>query len=250
MIQRHSTSLLNAENNQLFYVAWTGSLQSASAEGKGVDCLGTCSPLSCLRLSVQGDWVLTWLSVDDALSLSFPKPIFPIPSPESHPLPQFSLDPYTSTLHVLFACDPTYPGPTTSAPATWTQKEYVVEAVPSKRKREEPANPFIAASAGILSGIGKGFGGFSLFGKSSLPVASPSIVQQANEASTSPPRPSHSLTIDTESDGDESDDDPDAYRSVRVVALPSNWREKIPPEVLNHSASSQPSHWLGIERSS
>ncbi|KAM0751169.1 hypothetical protein T439DRAFT_347747 [Meredithblackwellia eburnea MCA 4105] len=128
-VPRGSNSLQNSYNNQVLYLSWTGHLQTASADGRAIDC------------------------IDGNLVLAIPKPIFAIPSRESHPLPKFRLDPETSTLHVLFDYDPTFPGPNSISTA-WQQDDFIVESVPSKRRKEDPS-VWATASSGLLSGFEK-----------------------------------------------------------------------------------------------
>jgi hypothetical protein len=85
---------------------------------------------------------------------AFPHPIMSLPSRLSHPPARFRLDPTTSTLHVLFDTDPHYRGPNGSD--EWRSYDYIVEAVPRKRK-PAGSSAWSAASeqAGqVLSGIG------------------------------------------------------------------------------------------------
>lgn len=101
-VLRGSTTLQNSQNNQVLFLDFAGHLMTASADGRAIDCVGA------LFLILYLDFELI-RAADDALKLAIPHPIYPFPSRASHPLPQFSLDPETSTLHVLFACDPSYP---------------------------------------------------------------------------------------------------------------------------------------------
>lgn len=87
----------------------------------------------------------------------------PIPSRNSHPLPTFRLDPTLGTLHVLFAADPYYPGPSATSTAWRDDYDYIVEAVPSKRSQEE-ASVWTAASDGLATALG----GLSTLGDGAL----------------------------------------------------------------------------------
>lgn len=114
-----------------------------------------------------------------------------------------------------------------------------------KRKKEEA---WVVPS--LLSGIGEKFVSLNLFGKaSSAPAPSPSLPvpplqppwEHAPSPSTRtvfelPPVPSSS-SHPSFSDDSDSDSDETAYRPLRVVALPRNWREKFPSEALSHASS-------------
>ncbi|GAA5904702.1 hypothetical protein JCM6882_008351 [Rhodosporidiobolus microsporus] len=192
--QLKGLSLQHSGNNQLFFLDWDGHLNSAAAS-RAVEV------------------------VDDRLTLAFPHPIMSIPSSLSHPLPLFRLDPSTSTLHVLFSCDPLHRGPT--APADWRDEDYVVEVLPLKQKRKRPGaggveealfggkapNQLLSElgtkAGGVLSGIGGFFGGPksgpsspnpSRFGFPSpeLPLPPPPVPEKTPSVPASPRQPAAS----------------------------------------------------------
>ncbi|KAK4703140.1 hypothetical protein P7C70_g3079, partial [Phenoliferia sp. Uapishka_3] len=162
-------SLQNGWNNQVLYIDWNGTLMTASADGRAIDC------------------------VDGDLLLAVPRPLFAIPSRDSHPLPQFHLDPSTSTLHVTFSYDPSFPGPDSTS-TEWMTYDYIVESVPSKRKKEDPS-VWATASSGLLSGIEK----LGLFSRSPNPASGSGFMNangreveqshQDDQLLSTPPRP-------------------------------------------------------------
>lgn len=112
-------SLQHANNNQLFFVDWNGHLYSAAA-------------------SRAVDVVFGRVRSDLSLALALPHPVQPFPSAQSHPLPRFELDRATSTLHVVFSHDPTYPPPlhpTAASESSFEEYDYLVEAVPVRNDR-------------------------------------------------------------------------------------------------------------------
>lgn len=278
-------SLQHKGNNQLFCLSWDGHL-IAGASSRAVDVEGQSihfrtSPRSSCDLQSchvpSADWQLVQ---------AFPHPIMSLPSRLSHPPARFRLDPTTSILHVLFDTDPHYSGPNGSD--EWRSYDYIVEAVPRKRK-PAGSSAWSAASeqAGqVLSGIGSTaatlgeklstFGLFSGRGSaSSSQQTSPKLGSGAFTSTPAPPNPaktgSTSVTassgpstaqsvagpstqvepasaghtddaptgrvIHVEQDPEEapdsdSDSEPAAFRSLRVVRLDPGWREKFPAEAL------------------
>ncbi|GAA6004955.1 hypothetical protein JCM10207_008462 [Rhodosporidiobolus poonsookiae] len=239
-------SLQHSGNNQLFYLSWDGHLMAAAAS----------RPLEV---------------VDEQLSLAIPHPIMEIPSSLSHPLPRFHLDPETSTLHVVFASDPLHRGP--NAPPDWQDDDYILEAVPRRRKPAEPplwankALTDLGSKAGdVFSGIGSGLGDkfsqLGLFGGRSapaspnpnrarddeLPLPPPPLPDKtalaspppapAPAAATSPPLVSSATHSDAPEDDSDSDSEPSAFRALRVVRLPPHWRDKYPADALRSAPSS------------
>ncbi|KAI5479820.1 Ricin B-related lectin domain protein [Pseudohyphozyma bogoriensis] len=234
------------KGTEVFYLDWNGHLMSASAEGCAIDC------------------------VDNNLFLSLPGPIFAIPSRTSHPLPHFVRDPQTSVLRVHFGCDPTFPGP--HGTHDWHEDEYIVEQVPVKKKKQDNSGWQVGTGlisglerfAGLLkiplspatstSGQTSTFSNILSPSLSSTAATSPRPpweshntpnssrvfdVSQLRRASGSsdaplpplPPLPaSPELQPEEESD---SDDEPEAYRPLRVVRLPPHWRDKFPNAALS-----------------
>ncbi|ORY91613.1 hypothetical protein BCR35DRAFT_298850 [Leucosporidium creatinivorum] len=139
----YQNTLQIPQNNQVLYLDYDGHLNSACAS-RPIDA-----------------------SLEDGLSLAVTHPIMPIPSRNSHPLPVFKLDPTTSTLHVLFAADPTYPGPDSISTAWRDDYDYIVEAVASKRSQDE-ASVWTAASDGLASASKEILGGLSTLGDGAL----------------------------------------------------------------------------------
>ncbi|GAA5841369.1 hypothetical protein JCM9279_000628 [Rhodotorula babjevae] len=125
--QLQGLSLQHSGSNQLFFLSWDGHLVSAAASRE---------------VDVQ----------DNRLVLTFPHPITTYASPLSHPAPRFRLDPSTSTLHVLYGADPSFIGPDGSS--DWRDDDYIVEAVPLKRKPAEPPLWATAQANHILSAVG------------------------------------------------------------------------------------------------
>ncbi|GAA5975766.1 hypothetical protein JCM21900_001472 [Sporobolomyces salmonicolor] len=221
-------------NNQLFFLSWDGHLQSAAAS-RAVDAVG------------------------NQLYLAHPHPIATFPSASSHPHPRFRLDPQTSTLHVLFSTDPSYPSPHASSSPNALEGDYIVEAVPLKRRKRDGEGLAVLGDLGIkagdvLSGLGGalegllgerlgflGGGGGGGGAKSpGLPCSvrsrdreEASLLPPAKDSATSSSRPGPSsppaTPLDTapgSSDSDsESDSDPTAFRPVRLVRLSPPWRE-------------------------
>ncbi|GAA5923514.1 hypothetical protein JCM3775_000412 [Rhodotorula graminis] len=242
--QLKGLSLQHSGSNQLFFLSWDGHLVSAAAS-RDVD--------------VQ----------DNRLVLTFPHPITTYPSPLSHPPPRFRLDASTSTLHVLFMADPSFTGPDDSS--DWRDDDYIVEAVPLKRKPAEPplwattqANQILSAvgsravnlGARVGDLLGRRFsqpaspnldGGPSLRRKQSdeLPLPPPPPPDKTPEKEV-PPVPSTSrlsprsrtstsplpATPPADDVDSDSDSEPSAYRPVRVVRLEPNWRDKFPADAL------------------
>ncbi|GAA5887337.1 hypothetical protein JCM3774_004576, partial [Rhodotorula dairenensis] len=164
-------SLQHKGNNQLFCLGWDGHL-IAAASSRPVD--------------VQ-DWRLVQ---------AFPHPIMTLHSRLSHPPARFRLDPATSTLHVLFDSDPLFRGPAGSD--DWRSDDFVVEAVPRRRRKRAGNSAWSAASEqagqvlsglgstaatlggklsafGLFSGLGSGGGGGSTGSASSSQQTSPKI---------------------------------------------------------------------------
>ncbi|BGP15047.1 hypothetical protein JCM10213v2_003002 [Rhodosporidiobolus nylandii] len=209
------------------------------------------------------------------LSLAYPHPITTFPSQPSHPLPRFRLDPVTHTLHVLFSSDPLYRGP--HAPPDWRDEDYVLEAVPRKRRPQDARRTAPAALLGelgskagdVLSGLGGGLGeklgGF--FGGRLEPSSTGPVRKEHELPLPPPPVPDKALTPSPSSpsapiaststpataplpsalthpvpqllaeDDSDSDSEPAAYRPVRVVRLPRRWRDKFPASALRASPS-------------
>ncbi|GAA5929869.1 hypothetical protein JCM10213_002808 [Rhodosporidiobolus nylandii] len=243
-------SLQHNANNQLFFLDWEGQLVAAAAS-REVDV------------------------VDAQLSLAYPHPITTFPSQPSHPLPRFRLDPVTHTLHVLFSSDPLYRGP--HAPPDWRDEDYVLEAVPRKRRPQDARRTAPAALLGelgskagdVLSGLGGGLGeklgGF--FGGRLEPSSTGPVRKEHELPLPPPPVPDKALTPSPSSpsapiaststpataplpsalthpvpqllaeDDSDSDSEPAAYRPVRVVRLPRRWRDKFPASALRASPS-------------
>ncbi|POY74142.1 hypothetical protein BMF94_2954 [Rhodotorula taiwanensis] len=246
-------TLQHKGNNQVFFLAVSDGTLTAAASSRSVD--------------VQ----------DTRLVQAFPHPVTTIPSILSHPIPRFRLDPETSTLHVLYETDPSYPGPQHSSEEDWRADDYIVEAVPRKRKTG-PGSSWTSAPGQVLSELSStaaSFGeriaeSFAFFTPISRPQSqqnSPKIgsdrtdeqtksiragkeregavdatgdSSSSNLAGTSTAvstedRPS-TTTITVEHDEVEedpdSDDEPSAYRAVRVVKLERGWREKFPADAL------------------
>ncbi|GAA5889633.1 hypothetical protein JCM8208_001082 [Rhodotorula glutinis] len=242
--QLKGLSLQHSGSNQLFFLSWDGHLVSAAAS-RDVD--------------VQ----------DNRLVLTFPHPITTYPSPLSHPPPRFRLDPSTSTLHVLYGADPSFTGPDDSS--DWRDDDYIVEAVPLKRKPAEPplwattqANQILSAVGSRAVNLGARVG--DLLGRRFSQPASPnldggpSLRRKQSDELPLPPPPPPDKTPDKEvppvpstsrlsppprsstsplpatppaDDADsDSDSEPSAYRPVRVVRLAPNWRDKFPADAL------------------
>ncbi|BGP31195.1 hypothetical protein JCM10296v2_002959 [Rhodotorula toruloides] len=265
--QLQGLSLQHKQNNQIWFLDWDrqGHLVSAAASR---------------AIEVEGEFQLfrKWRSLggtdglactDSRLTLAFPHPITTYPSSLSHPTPRFRIDPVTSTLHVLFGYDPSFLGPDDSPDQ---QDDYIVEAVPLKRR---PSEPPVWSTPPILSGLGSraaelgGRIGAFVGGKFSAPASpnpSPGLdkdelppppppekeaqekeVPPVPSTSTSdlpdlPSKPSSNLVEDGE-DSD-SDTEPSAYRPVRIVRLEPGWREKFPAEALR----SAPDPSFGVTR--
>ena len=136
---------------------------------------------------------------DNRLVLTFPHPITTYASPLSHPAPRFRLDPATSTLHVLYGADPSFTGPDDSS--DWRDDDYIVEAVPLKRKPAEPplwattqANQLLSAVGSRAVNLGARVG--DLLGRRFSQPASPSLDdsptlrrKQSDELPLPPPPP-------------------------------------------------------------
>ncbi|GAA5986603.1 hypothetical protein JCM10908_003820 [Rhodotorula pacifica] len=122
-------SLQHKGNNQVFFVDWSGHLVSGA---------------SSRPIDVE----------DSRLVQAFPHPVMTLHSRLSHPPARFRLDPSTSTLHVLFDSDPFFSGPNGSD--DWRSHDYIVEAVPRKRKSAgNSAWSTASEQAGhVLSGLG------------------------------------------------------------------------------------------------
>ncbi|GAA5869869.1 hypothetical protein JCM1840_007658 [Sporobolomyces johnsonii] len=245
--QLKGLNLQHNGNNQVFFLSWDGHLLSAAAS-RAVDAVG------------------------NRLSLAHPHPIATFPSASSHPLPRFRLDPETATLHVLFSTDPSYPDPRASSSPNSLESDYIVEAVPLKRRKRDGDGLAVLGdlgikAGGVLSGFGGAFEGLlgdklGLFGgggskspglppsarsrdrgEASLPPPPPppakdSVTSSSRPGpSSSPPR--HLDTAPDASDVDsESDSEPTAFRPVRLVRLPPHWREKFPAAALRSASSS------------
>ncbi|EGU12869.1 Proteophosphoglycan ppg4 [Rhodotorula toruloides ATCC 204091] len=249
--QLQGLSLQHKQNNQIWFLDWDGHLMSAAASR---------------AIEVEGEFQL-FLQPHSRLTLAFPHPITTYPSSLSHPIPRFRLDPVTSTLHVLFGYDPSFLGPDDSPDQ---QDDYIVEAVPLKRR---PSEPTVWNTPPILSGLGSraaelgGRIGAFVGGKFSAPASpnpSPGLdkdelppppppekaqekdVPPVPSTSTSelpdlPAKPSSNVIEEEDSD---SDTEPSAYRPVRVVRLEPGWREKFPAEALR----SAPDPSFGVTR--
>ncbi|GAA6046346.1 hypothetical protein JCM3770_004875 [Rhodotorula araucariae] len=168
--QLQGVSLQHTGNNQLFALSWDGHLFSAAASREiGVD--------------------------DNRLVLAFPHPITKYPSPLSHAPPRFRLDPSTSTLHVIYSHDPSFLGPDDSS--DWREDDYIVEAVPLRRKPAEPtlwsttqANQLLSAVGSRAANLGARVGG--LLGRRFSQPASPNPSGgsgSVNEPDLPPPPP-------------------------------------------------------------
>lgn len=219
--------------------------------------------------------------------LAFPHPITTYPSTLSHPAPRFRLDPSTSTLHVIYSHNPSFTGPDDSG--DWRDDDYIVEAVPLKRKPAEPplwaatqANQLLSAVGSRAVNLGARVG--DLLGRRFSQPSSPSLEAPPNRRRYSdelplppppppdkpvdkdvPPVPSTSqlpsapspppasssplpatppATAADDPDASDSDSEPSAYRPVRVVRLPPNWRDKFPGAALRAS----PNTSFGVTR--
>ncbi|GAA6004881.1 hypothetical protein JCM11491_002267 [Sporobolomyces phaffii] len=144
-------SLQHAANNQLFFLDWNGHLNAAAAS----------RPLDV---------------IDDHLVLAHPRPVATYPSPLSHPLPRFLLDPATSTLQVVFSHDPSYPpplGPTAAAsdPA-YDEYDYLVETVPLKRS-VRPTSVAAKKAGQVIEGFLGRVGTLNPFSAAPDPTAPP-----------------------------------------------------------------------------
>ncbi|BGP47162.1 hypothetical protein JCM10450v2_003014 [Rhodotorula kratochvilovae] len=167
--QLQGLSLQHTGNNQLFALSWDGHLFSASASRE---------------IDVE----------DNRLVLAFPHPITTYPSPLSHPPPRFRLDPSTSTLHVIYSHDPSFTGPDDSS--DWRDDDYIVEAVPLKRKPAEPplwsttqANHILSAVGSRAANLGARVGGL-LGGRFSQPSSpNPAGRRSSFEEPDLPPPP-------------------------------------------------------------
>ncbi|BGP23841.1 ricin B-related lectin domain protein [Rhodotorula toruloides] len=269
--QLQGLSLQHRQNNQLLFVDWDGHLVSAAAS-RAIEVEGEFEhPLCHSRLETDDP-----SCSDSRLTLAFPHPITTYPSSLSHPIPRFRLDPVTSTLHVLFGYDPSFLGPDDSPDQ---QNDYIVEAVPLKRR---PSEATVWSTPPILSGLGSraaelgGRIGAFVGGRFSAPASPnplpglekdelppPPPPEKAPEkdvppvpsTSTSelpdlPAKPSVKLAEGStgqsfvEEEDSDSDTEPSAYRPVRVVRLESGWREKFPAEALR----SAPDPSFGVTR--
>ncbi|KAM0788824.1 hypothetical protein ACM66B_002910 [Microbotryomycetes sp. NB124-2] len=169
-VLKPAQTLQTHANNQLWFVSWDGHLCSASSS-RPVDC------------------------IDDTLSCVQPHPVMTIPSRDSHPLPTFSLEPATNTLHVRFECDPDFRHDSFA----WRDDlDFIVEAVPRKRPREDPGVWSTASRAskdvfdevgGIIGGIGDRLGGIHLFGGSGRPPAGSPRLDIELPGPPPPPKP-------------------------------------------------------------
>lgn len=138
--------------------------------------------------------------------LSVPRPVMAVPSRQSHPQPRFSLDPATSTLHVQYDVDPSFPGPYGDS-QEWREVDYLVESVPRRRRQGEPSI-WSTAPKDILTGLGSlgeaapGYisnqlgnrlAGFNPFGAKQAASTSPSrdgvVSPTSSEAPPLPPKP-------------------------------------------------------------
>ncbi|GAA5910844.1 hypothetical protein JCM5296_003385 [Sporobolomyces johnsonii] len=245
--QLKGLNLQHNGNNQVFFLSWDGHLLSAAAS-RAVDAVG------------------------NRLSLAHPHPIAAFPSASSHPLPRFRLDPETATLHVLFSTDPSYPDPHASSSPNSLESDYIVEAVPLKRRKRDGDGLAVLGdlgikAGGVLSGFGGAFEGLlgdklGLFGgggskspglpssarsrdrgEASLPPPPPPPAKDSVTSSSrpgpasSPPRP-HDTAPNASDVDSESDSEPTAFRPVRLVRLPHHWREKFPAAALRSASSS------------
>lgn len=128
-------------------------------------------------------------------------------SSRSHALPRFLLDPHTSTLQIAFESDPSYPGPDglLDSEDSWRETEYLVEAVPKRRRGEAgiwtTASTGLATASkdiltglgtlgesapGMISNLGGRLSGLYPFGRSAPPSGSP---QTDADAPPLPPKP-------------------------------------------------------------
>ncbi|SCV71025.1 BQ2448_3787 [Microbotryum intermedium] len=218
-------------NNQLWFMGWDGLLYSAAVS----------RPVECL----------TPYSSHGSLALAFPHPVMSIPSHRSHPCPKFVFDHVTSTLRVQFATDPTFPGPLPEDKSDWNEYDYLVEAVPQRRKRSNEQGLWDVVASGpgnLFEGLSeKIFGSKSPSLEASDPLAEPSNMTRSTSTSQGlarsayepyrrrsssntmiapplPARPRSRSTAPAVEDDSDSDTEPSAMRSVRVVAVPRSSR--------------------------
>ncbi|QRV97555.1 ricin-type beta-trefoil lectin domain protein [Ceratobasidium sp. AG-Ba] len=200
--QKESSTVISmrdpAADNQVFFVDYSGAL---------------CSKASGHALDVEGG----------RLVLRHRKPFsLPFPNSESHPLPRITYSPSSKLLRVTFTCDPNYPAPEATDPNyTWRSRDYVVAAVPVRKPRS-----FLENTMAMMSTLGASFSKpHGLLGHApTSPTAS--AFGHSSEAADFALREDEVLEEDRLEGEDDTDDNPEPGRPIRVLDLPSDWAEK------------------------
>lgn len=201
-VARHSESLQNALNTQLWYLSWSGELYSAAHDGKALDVLPGH------LYDEDGEEQESAAS----LCLRAPTPIAPVPTRESHPLPGWRYDREHATLHAVFDVDPSFPPPPSDPTATpsmspwspastgradpdaWREIDYCLEVATPRQRRGSRTNATSGGATGApwstsLSSGRALLAGF--FGRSSPDPAS-SAARDAAQEDADPPSPTTS----------------------------------------------------------
>ena len=178
---------------------------------------------------------------------AFPHPIMSLHSRLSHPPARFRLDPTTSTLHVLFDTDPHYSGPNESD--EWRSYDYIVEAVPRKRKpagssawsaASEQAGQVLYGIGSTAATLGEKLSAFGLFsGRGSASSSQQTSPKLGNGTFTSAP----TLAIPSKASSTSASAS-SGLATAQSVAGPST---QVDPAMAGHAADTPTSRVLPIE---